>query len=309
MNQRKNICHLYKYQKVKNMINLSTIKYLLKKIDINNRNEFFLFLLINLFYFLLILLITLLFVDFPIKMISIIEVLLLLFLHNYYIIITKKKDSIAKQKQINDYKQIESYISLLSVLNISMPLPIMREAAVSPDFANILVSIMFEKKPRIIVELGSGVSTLIIGYCIKKLSCGHVWSLDHNKKYSDITIKNLKAHGLEKFSTVIVAPMKSILVDNETYNWYDTKSLSTIKDKIDMLIIDGPPRRYAENVRYPSLPLLYDYLSNDAIIILDDANRKGEKEIVSKWLKQYSHLSYECLNTEKGTVVISLSSR
>jgi len=180
----------------------------------------------------------------------------------------------------------------------------MRGSAISPDFANILVSIIFEKKPKTIVECGSGVSTLIISYCIKKMGCGHIWSIDHEKKYSDITSNNLKTHGLASFSTVIVAPMKLIDIDNKNYNWYDTKGLTAIQNKIDMLIIDGPPRNYSDEVRYPALPLLYEYLSDDAVIILDDANRKGEKEIVRKWLKQYKCLSYEWVDSEKGAVIL-----
>jgi len=281
----------------------SKVKKLLIKFHIE-KHEFYMILLLNLFYFLLLLLCTFLFVDTMIIILSIIEVLLLLFLHNYSIILQKRKNSYAKQNQINDYNQIESYINLVSVINITRPLPKMRGAAIAPDFANILVSIMLENKPEVILECGSGVSTLIISYCIKKLGSGHIWSLDHEKKYLDITRKNVQIHGLENYASVIFAPLKSIVIDNKNYNWYETKSLKTIPSKIDLLVIDGPPRRYSSDVRYPALPLLYDYLSDDAVIVLDDANRQGEKEIINKWLELYNIFTYELNDTEKGTVIL-----
>ena len=210
-----------------------------------------------------------------------------------------------QEMQFVNYRQIEAYLSFTTIIKPSIPLPIMRGSAISPDFAHIMVSIMLKTNtPKNIFECGSGISTLILGYCLKKNNNGHIWSLDHENKFTNITKKNLEYHNLLQFVSLFWAPLKRISIDEKEHLWYDTEFMNNFDEKIDLLIIDGPPRSYSKHIRYPALPLLYNYLSSDAIILIDDANRVGEKEIIQQWLNRYNDLSYEWFNTEKGTVVL-----
>jgi hypothetical protein len=73
---------------------------------------------------------------------------------------------------------------------------------------------------------------------------------------------------------------------------------------IDLLVIDGPPESTQKMARYPALPLLFKYLLNESIIILDDGGRKEEKEIVEIWEKEFENISSEYLDFEKGAFLI-----
>jgi hypothetical protein len=73
--------------------------------------------------------------------------------------------------------------------------------------------------------------------------------------------------------------------------WYDQTALETGIDSalggaaIELLVVDGPPA-YAQGhglARYPALPVLHDRLAPSATIILDDAERPGEREIIRRW--------------------------
>src|SRR5712692_7065808 len=57
--------------------------------------------------------------------------------------------------------QIEALFSIFSIIHLRHPLPAMGHWAVSPDFARILVDVILDRKPGLILELGSGVSTLL----------------------------------------------------------------------------------------------------------------------------------------------------
>jgi hypothetical protein len=57
------------------------------------------------------------------------------------------------------------------------------------------------------------------------------------------------------------------------------------------------------------MPLLFDQLAKQATVFLDDAARDDEKELVAEWLKEYSDISHEYINTERGCSVLTVSKR
>ncbi len=208
------------------------------------------------------------------------------------------------QKRLSeDYKQIESLFSIHSIIKINSPLPPMRDWAISPDFASILISLIFDLKPGIILEASSGVSTLISSYCLKELGVGKLYSLDHDEFYAAKTKCHVAQHGLTGIANVIHAPLKEVTIKEKKWLWYENKVLKEI-ESIDLLIIDGPPSTIQEMARYPALPLLYEKLSRKAAIILDDTIRKDEKNIVETWLKEYPNFEVKIVDTEKGTTIL-----
>ncbi|UCE36862.1 MAG: class I SAM-dependent methyltransferase [Thermoplasmata archaeon] len=207
-------------------------------------------------------------------------------------------------KRLNqNYRQIEALLSLLSVINPRRPLPPMRRWVISPDFANIIISMVIDHKPKVICECGGGISTVFTCYCLDDLKDGHVFSLEQDGKYAQKTKKNLKAHGLENYATVIYAPLTNLTLKAKSWKWYNT-SFKKELEKIDMLVIDGPSGDVQKMARYPALPVLYDTLSENAVIIVDDAKRKDERDMVKAWLTEFKDLEYEWYDTEKGCVIL-----
>ena len=104
--------------------------------------------------------------------------------------------------------------------------------------------------------------------------------MDHSKEFSDKTKHEIKKHNLEDYAKVIYSPLKK----QNNLKWYDISPLDKI-ESIDLLIIDGPPIKLGRNARYPAIPFLFDKLSDNAIILLDDARRKNERETIKLWKK------------------------
>ncbi|MGB3404537.1 MAG: glycosyltransferase [Microcoleaceae cyanobacterium] len=209
-----------------------------------------------------------------------------------------------RQLLLNEYWQMEALMNLHSLIQLSHPLPPLRQWAASPDLAVLIYSMILEKKPQNIIEFGSGSSSLIIGYALQKLGRGQVTSLDHDHKYSQLSANLVASHRLEEYCQIYHAPLIETQIEDNSYKFY---SLDKIEDiaKADMLIIDGPPASTNFLARFPAVPLLYDKLSDGCVIILDDGNRQDEKIAVDKWLQKFKDLkSLPKPQTEKGVSVL-----
>lgn len=216
------------------------------------------------------------------------------------------KDKI-KEVHRKDYQNTESLMYILSMIKIKSPLPPSRSWAVSPDLIRVIYRSILDKKPKNIVELGSGISTQFICHLIKDRELNSkLYSIDHSREYLKKTIRNLQVSDLDDYANPLHCPMKKQKLKDADWNWYDI-NLKAIP-KIDLLIVDGPVAAESKHARYPAIPVLLDKLNHNAKIILDDYYRKDESEIVQKWLNEVKGLELtEEADTEKGCAVLTYS--
>lgn len=214
-----------------------------------------------------------------------------------------------RQIVLNEYKQIEALLNLHSLIPLAHPLPPLRGWAISPDFAIALYSLILERKIQNVLELGSGSSSLIVGYALQKLGRGKLISLDHDSNYAIASKQLVCNHQLEQYCQIHHAPLKSIEINGQNYKFYSLECLKQTNLKFDLLIVDGPPSYTNPLARFPAVPLLYDYLADEAIVCLDDGDRKDEKLAVKKWLQEYSALkTMTSPKTEKGMSILKKNS-
>jgi len=212
------------------------------------------------------------------------------------------KQNFAQRRQ--DYRQIEALFSIFSLLKLNHPLPSMREWAISPDLAALLIALVHERKPKLVVEASSGISTLIVAYCIQQIGEGSVISLEHEAQYADASRDQVARHSLQNIAKVIHAPLVPVTIADQTWQWYDIAGHQGILQPIDLLIIDGPPGDLQHQSRYPALPMLFDALSDDAMIVLDDGDRSDEQAIVARWQQAYPSIQVQQIANEKGAFVL-----
>jgi len=201
-----------------------------------------------------------------------------------------------KKQNLLAYRQLEAFHQLISLLKFTAPIPPTRGWVASPDLLLTITDIVRTHKPRLVVELGSGVSTLVIA----KAGAKKIISIDNSEEFADTTRAMLKAHGIRGVE-VRVAPLTAHV---SGVDWYDTSKLSDIKG-IDLLFIDGPPGSKNPEARKPALPELLKRLSPKAVIIIDDVNRPGERELAEEFAKAFPSHILTLLQHEKGTAVIS----
>ncbi len=206
-----------------------------------------------------------------------------------------------KKEAVNDFRQVESLLYLVSILRPEPPLPETRDGAASPDFLAKLVELMSARRPSLVLEAGSGVSTLVIGYYLKRLGTGRVVALEHDAVFAKTTRDWIAQHQLEDHASVVDAPLTSSAVSDSM--WYDLSTLE-LEAPIDMLIVDGPPATSGQLNRYPALPALYEHLSAACVILLDDGLRADEAVTAKRWTEEYPDLSAEFLYLEKGAFLL-----
>lgn len=200
------------------------------------------------------------------------------------------------------YQQLEALITINRLLEVRHPLPPMRGWAASPDFLVLVLGEILARKPNLVIELGGGVSTLIISYAMEKLGIGKLISFDHDINYLEKTRRQVELHGVKDHVQLLHAPLTMINLDDIDYQWYDLTSVD-IESPIDILVVDGPPGDVNERSRYPALPIFAEYMNGDAAVFLDDAARQDEQAIIREWAIRFPEYTYELVNCEKGAAI------
>ena len=208
----------------------------------------------------------------------------------------KGQGSAIKSELGHHYHQVEALEQLLPTLKLTSTLPPSRGWAASPDFLLTLSSIVRKSKPKFVLELGSGVSTLVSA----KSGAKRIVSLDHSSEFGEATREMLKEHKV----TGAQIRINDLLTYPGGYKWYSPEALIGIKN-IDLLVIDGPPSSINPDARYPALEHLLPLLSKKAIVILDDADREDEKKLAEAFAAAMPNHKLTFLRHEKGTAVIS----
>jgi predicted O-methyltransferase YrrM len=212
-----------------------------------------------------------------------------------------ENDSASEKRLNNLYSQIESLLAIYQDLKPHASLPNTRGWAASPDFLNRISKIVATQRPERIVECSSGASTVVLARAAQLNSKGHVFSLEHDPFYAEKTRAELRRHSLEDYATVLDSRLMEHLIDGSIYNWYDPTGLP---EKIDLLVIDGPPGATQKMARYPAVPILNSRLNTGAIIILDDADRADERIAIERWKTRFNFDTIHETPCEKGISVL-----
>lgn len=206
----------------------------------------------------------------------------------------------------NLYLQIESLSALRDCLNGRTSLPPFRGAAVSADLALFLHEWVRRNRPKLILELGSGSSTVVLAAAAGEVAESQVVSLESDSGFARRTRTMISNYSGGLRAEVRDAPLTEIFLNGTHYLWYDTSAISDLSN-IDLVFVDGPVSTSGPFSRYPALPLLVDRLASNGVIVVDDANRRGEKVMIEMWRREIPGLNVEELPVEKGAVVISLT--
>ncbi len=215
--------------------------------------------------------------------------------------------SLEKRQEVQQEKT-QAYAQILNLVTPRAPLPPMTQWAATPELALELIHQMMIHRPKNVVEIGSGCSSIVMGYILEKQKQqGHLLSIDHDEAYAQKTRSQLSLHSLQESVSVVDAPLQSqpsIGRGGKQTTWYSLEGLD-IPESIDMLVVDGPPEKVTPWVRYPAVPVLLEKLSQNAVIILHDTHRKDETAIVHAWNEHLPGASVEWKHTDKGIAILT----
>ena len=107
---------------------------------------------------------------------------------------------------------------------------------------------------QVVVECGSGLSTVLIARRLRELGAGHVHSLEHDRRVRR-GVHGASSSGVARRPRpVIEAPLRTHPASG--VGWYDREALARLpRAGVELLLVDGPPAGTPEleRSRYPAL--------------------------------------------------------
>lgn len=129
-----------------------------------------------------------------------------------------------------------------------------------------------------VLECGSGVTTLVLA-ALAGQNHYHLTCLEHDPFWSERVRQVVVAAGL-KSATILTAE----LVDYGEYAWYGLPE--PLPEHIDLVVCDGPPGS-TKGGRYGLGPMAEGSLTEDSIVLLDDAQRDEERKVAERWQAEH----------------------
>ncbi len=182
-----------------------------------------------------------------------------------------------------------SYSLLTSVLKLNKFQPY-TTTAISPTALLHILNFITTFRPKNIVEIGSGMSTV---YIAKLLAVNEItarfYSIENDLKWINIIKNHLDEDS--KVDFIHAELNEEMNFQGHKFKWFDTKVLdkNLNKNEIDLLIIDGPPGKipYA---RAGAFIYFKEQIEEQSLFyFFDDTDRKKEKFIVESIGGEYKH--------------------
>jgi hypothetical protein len=143
-----------------------------------------------------------------------------------------------------------------------------------------------------VLEFGSGVSTIFLAAAVRQLGTGRVYSIENDPNWILKVLRFLTNEGLSDYVSFIESPLAEWSPTDRTVpkvRWYEAGVLSESLRGMhfQQIVVDGPIA-YQKSIRmsrYPALPFLFqeNLVSEKCMILLDDANRLGERKVLRMW--------------------------
>lgn len=199
-------------------------------------------------------------------------------------------------QQVVAYNGLSEYFGVGKLPEVT---PWKRGWSASPDFILWQVELIDKNKYDLILEFGSGITTL---YTAKVLTAWEkrgspakivqAVTFEHLEQFLLQTKGILVQAGIGDQVNVVHAPLQEYTApDGTTYQYYSCQeSLAKLSRQYKssashiLVIVDGPPGVTNKNARYPAFPLIMKYFAPAHIdFLLDDYIRNDEKELAGMW--------------------------
>lgn len=237
----------------------------------------------------------------------------------------KQLEKTVKQEILNATQQLEAFLNIQSFFTHGEHQPIMHGWPISPDFALNLIGLLEKNDYDLILEFGSGTSTVIMAKALARLNKdGRKSSVvqiafEHLEQYHAQTLADLQVAGMAEAVEVVLAPLQPYTAPNGTiYSYYaceekiaELACKKETKNSKILVVVDGPPSSTGKHARYPALPAVLSHFKSNVIdFVLDDFFREDEKEVGDLWRKDCETANFnwkaESIKMEKDAFLISI---
>lgn len=160
-----------------------------------------------------------------------------------------------------------------------------------------IADLIFDERPKTVVELGAGASTLVAARAIKLANYGgRLVSYDQHADFVAATLAWLADNDA-------VADIRHAPISSPSGRWSDLwYDLDGVPESINLLLIDGPPWAIGAQIRGKS-ECLFDHMAPGSTLLLDDAARPGERLLAKRWKRDWPRVEWRYVSGIKGTLI------
>lgn len=200
---------------------------------------------------------------------------------------SRKRDEAARtaqyEKHLVTQRQVQAWTNLLALVRPGAALPPAGGWAASPDLLLRMVDELLARRPAVVVECGSGLSTVMLALTVEQYGLPtRIVALEHDAAYAASTRALLERHGVARHVEVRVAPLAPTSISGHDTPWYDEAALDGLAE-IGMLLVDGPPTTTGPLARFPAVPLLRERFAERCLILMDDMQRTSDLDTAARW--------------------------
>lgn len=232
-----------------------------------------------------------------------------------------------KESSANDADQLGKLIGIQNYLiHGEHPLPFRKEQ-ISPDLGLLLIDLLSKNRYDLIVEFGSGTSTVLMAKLVASLpnadaqTSGNgslqIIAFEHLPSLQEKTMFQLEKQRLQHIAQVHLAPFENYREGSGTgSSYYDCqKVLSEASAKLNLrenhrilVLVDGPSEGTNLMAKLPALDVLKVHFPMACIeLVLNGYRRPNELAIVETWARECARsgipFSSEEVQTEKGCAI------
>ncbi|MFQ1940893.1 hypothetical protein ACK354_02595 [Aeromonas veronii] len=218
-------------------------------------------------------------------------------------------------------RHIEAFVAIQQYLTHGDGISGFHGWPISPDLGVFLLERLRERQYDVIIEFGSGTSTLLMAKALQAFNLlkdgesKHILTFDHETYYFEKTQNLLVSHKVDSLVDLRLAPLKEWSDLTGSYRYYSCQdALTELAGRLQgsrkrlLVLVDGPPGNTCPNARYRAVPFMSGLMASHEIDwILNDANRLEEKLSADLWKKTWlnndMHFEDEIIKNEKGIFV------
>ncbi len=200
--------------------------------------------------------------------------------------LVRARDNHAQKKLRAGFSSLLNMIAILPQLEIEGVLPPFPHQGfeITGEEAAFLFQLIRRLRPKLVMELGGGSSTILFAAALRANGAGRLISVEHDEEHAKRTAQLLEQAELAGWVQPVMAPLVECRVGDQAFNWYSLDPLlAAFSEKIDLLFVDGPPGKIQSLSRYPALPLLAPHLAPHATVFVDDGGRDDEMQMIELW--------------------------
>ena len=235
-------------------------------------------------------------------------------------------EATVRKEAANAVSQLEAHANLQRYLSEGQLMPELHGWPVSPDFAVMLIDLVESNDYDLVIEFGSGTSTLLMAIALaraakrRRRSAPSVQvAFEHLEAFHQQTRYRLERAGVADAVQLELARLQPwTSAQGTAYAFYACQEqLNAIVRASPgptvraLVIVDGPPTAIGKHARYPALPIVLESLRGVGMdVLLDDHARPEEQEISKMWLADLAaagrHAVMSVPALEKGACLLKV---